>query len=308
MIAPLALRYLLIFAIILAALSVGAYEFLSREYASLLQPAIGTPEAAIAYRSAMTRVGLTILAFDIPLLVIVGIASYLLARASLGPLIAARERERAFAADAAHGLRSPLATIGSVAQAAIHDADPHSAAAFKTIARAALDASDLVGELLTLSRAAESSVLRCEPVDLGAVVSAASNEFQTLADGRALRFNARPESAIVDGDEPRLREVARNLLENALRHARSTVTIGSCRNGEHAELTVSNDGDPIAPEMRDRVFERFYRGESHPEGTGLGLAIVRWIAQAHGGEAFVRESRTGETEFVVRLPLFNSAK
>ncbi|HET9096383.1 MAG TPA: hypothetical protein VFN37_06955, partial [Candidatus Baltobacteraceae bacterium] len=82
MIARLALRYLAVFAIVLAALSAGAYMFLGREYAGLLQPALGTPEAARAYAAAMWRVLLTIVAFDIPLLVVVGAAAWFLARAS----------------------------------------------------------------------------------------------------------------------------------------------------------------------------------------------------------------------------------
>ena len=81
MIARLALRYLLVFAVVLALLSAGAYAFMSVQYQAMLLPAIGTPEAAAGYRAAMTRVLETIISFDIPLLAIVGAASWLLARA-----------------------------------------------------------------------------------------------------------------------------------------------------------------------------------------------------------------------------------
>jgi len=90
-IARLALRYLLVFAVVLALLSAGAYAFMSGEYQSLMQPLIGTPEGAQGYRTAMARVLETILSFDIPLLAIVGGASWLLARASLQPLIAGED-------------------------------------------------------------------------------------------------------------------------------------------------------------------------------------------------------------------------
>jgi len=299
--AALALRYLAVFTLVLVLLSAGAYEFLAREYAALLAPAIGTPEGAGALASAMRRVLLTILAFDLPLLAIVGVASWMLARASIEPLVEARERERAFAVDAAHALRSPLATISSVAQAARGGDSQQTADALDTIAHAAMDASAVVGDLLTLARSAQPERLACEPLDFGAVVSDTSNEFTAIANGRGIDFRRTVQSAIVDGDERRLRELTRNLLDNAVRHARSAVTLSSRTDGKWVELRIANDGERIEPELRERIFERFFSANG-AQGSGLGLAIVRWIAQAHGGSAFVRETADGQPEFVVRLP------
>jgi signal transduction histidine kinase len=304
-IARLALRYLAVFAIVLAALSAGAYVFLGREYAALLQPALGTPEASRAYAAAMRRVLLTIVAFDVPLLIIVGGAAWALARASLTPLLAAQERERAFAADAAHALRSPLATIASVAQAERANAPPHLADAFTTIARAALDASAVVGDLLTLARSAQPNALAKEPIDLGAVVTDTVKEFRQIAADRGLRLQVEPASVIVEADERRVRELTRNLLSNAMRHAKSSVAVRVHVNGD-AELVVRNDGEPVEQHAKDRIFERFFRADGHTAGSGLGLAIVRWIADAHGGTVSVRDcERAGGTEFVVRLPVLH---
>jgi signal transduction histidine kinase len=299
-IARLTFRYLLVFAVVLALLSAGAYAFMSREYQSLLQPAIGTPEAAQAYRTAMNRVLLTILSFDIPLLAIVGGASWLLARSSIEPLVAAREREREFAADAAHRLRSPLATIAAVAQAAKAEASERYALEFETITQAALDASQTVGELLTLSRPAASRLLQREPVDLAVLARNVSKEFEARAAERGLAIETRAKSAIVDGDERRLRELLRNLLENALRHARSRVAVESHANGRTIDLIVANDGEPVEAEYRERIFERAFSADA--EGSGLGLALVKWIARAHEGDVFVRDGSAGGAEFVVRLP------
>jgi signal transduction histidine kinase len=299
-IARLALRYLLVFAIVLALLSAGAYVFMSREYLALLQPAIGTPEAAVAYRKAMTAVLLTILSFDVPLLAIVGGASWLLARASLAPLIAAREREREFAADAAHRLRSPLATIAAVSQAAKPDAPERYAQDFDTITQAALDASQTVGELLTLSRPAVSRLLQVEPVDVAVLARSISKEFEARAAQRGLTIDNRAQSAIVNGDEHRLRELLRNLLENALRHARARIVVDSHKNGRSVDLVVSNDGEAVEAEYRERIFERAFSAGA--QGSGLGLALVKWIARAHEGDAFVRDGQAGGAEFVVRLP------
>jgi two-component system, OmpR family, sensor kinase len=303
----LALRYVAVFALVLAALSVGAYVFVGREYASLLMPALATPEGATAYANAMRRVAATIVAFDVPLLVVVGIASWLLARASIEPLLEARERERAFAADAAHALRSPLATIASVAQASRGGENSPADEAFGTIARSALDASQTVSELLTLARSAQPHALAKEPIDLAAVTADTALEFREVAARKATQLQLDLHSAIVDADERRVRELLRNLLSNAVRHARSDVRIAVSARDDVAELVVANDGDPIEPQARARIFERFYRANGSAEGSGLGLAIVRWIAQAHGGSVMLREGANEATEFVVRLPLLKPA-
>lgn len=307
MIASLALRYLAVFAIVLAALSGGAYEFLAREYAALLGPALGTPEASAAYAAAMRRVIVTIVAFDVPLLAIFGAAAWFMARVSLAPLIQAQDRERAFAADAAHALRTPLATIAGVAQARRADARAEDAQAYDTISRAALDASAVVGDLLTLARSAHAHGLAKEPIDLAAVVADTAREFRQAAQERHVELNADLQSAVVDGDERRVRELTRNLLSNALRHARSAVTLRVASGGGIAELAVANDGDTVEDAAKEKIFERFYRADGAAEGTGLGLAIVRWIAQAHGGSATVRDCTSGQgAEFVVTFPLLRS--
>lgn len=303
MIARLALRFLLLFAAVLLALSAGAYMFLGGEYSALLSPALGTPEGAAAYAAAMRKVALTLAAFDVPLLVVFGAVSWALARASLEPLVQAQERERAFAADAAHALRSPLATIAALAQTGAAKTQDD-AQTFETIARAALDASATVGDLLTLARAARAAVLEREPVDIAALLRDTAREFETQASQRGIELRCTTASAIVEADERRIRELARNLIENALRHARTCVTIDVRANGRDAEVAVWNDGEAVDPNAKERVFQRFYRGDKHAGGSGLGLAIVAWVARAHGGSASVRDGEAGGAEFVVRLPLF----
>ncbi len=294
--------YLAVFVCVLLALSFGAYAFMAREYASLLGPALGTAEAGTALATAMRHVVATILWIDLPLVLLVGGASYALARATIAPIDAARERERVFAADAAHELRTPLAAIATVAQAARGTADATSRAAFEEIARTALDASATVADLLTLARDPGRAVLQCEPVDLGAIVSGCARELESIARERGVRLESAPSCAIVDGDERRLRELLRNLGDNALRHARTTVRIASLQDSGGCALIVEDDGEGIDAAERERIFERFYRHSADGTGTGLGLAIVRWIAQAHGGTVAAGEATLGGARFVATIP------
>ncbi|MBV8149749.1 MAG: HAMP domain-containing histidine kinase [Candidatus Eremiobacteraeota bacterium] len=302
MIVRTTLFYLLIFVGVLVALDAGAYAFVHREYVSLLGPSLDTPEGRAGMNAAMRNVLLTILAIDLPLVAVVGAASWLLARAAIAPIAAARERERIFAADAAHELRSPLTTIASVAQAARARASAESREAFESIAKSALEASALVSDLLTLARSPGRGVLQCEPVDLGAIVAACARDAAPAAALHNVRIESNASSAIVDGDARRLRELVRNLLENAIRHARTCVWIASEQSGRTCSIVVEDDGQGVEPHERERIFERFYRRAQDGSGTGLGLAIVRWIAHAHHGSVGAAGAAAGGARFVATLP------
>jgi signal transduction histidine kinase len=294
--------YLAIFVCVLLALNAGAYEFMAMQWRSMLAPALGTPEAAHAMATAMRNVVTTLAAIDAPLVAIVAVAAYALARATIAPLEAARQRERIFAADAAHELRSPLAAIAAIAQVARAGAPAQSQTAFEAIARSALEASAVVTDLLTLARNPARRALQCEPVDLASVIAGSLRETEPIASARGISLESAPSSAIVDGDARRLRELARNLLDNAIRHARGSVSIASRQNGRVCEIVVDDDGDGIPPHERKRIFARFYRRADDGAGTGLGLAIVRWIARAHEGTITVGEAPSGGARFVASIP------
>ena len=301
-VARLCASYLAVFLIVLLAISGVAYAVIAASYRSQLQPALGTPVADAALAIAMRHVAFTIAAFDVPLVLIVALASYVLARVSIAPLVQARKREAQFAADAAHELRTPLASIAATAQAAALDAAGPARDAFSRIAATAFDASALVGDLLTLMRIEAMPAAAREPVDLAPLLRAVAEEFADRAQtcGVAIELDAR--SAIVQGEELRLRQTMRNLLENALRHARTRVVAGTTTAGRDATLYVEDDGDGVPPQARDRVFERFFKAREDSSGSGLGLAICRWIAHAHGGEIALE----GGSRFVVRIPAVNA--
>ncbi|KRE60641.1 ATP-binding protein [Nostocoides sp. Soil756] len=211
---------------------------------------------------------------------------------------------RAFVADAGHELRSPLATIRVLLDRLAEDRSEAERRSVSARASAEVDRlALLVDDLLTLASADEHAmVLRRSEVDLDDVV---------LAEAGALRARGMPiqvsvEPVRVGGDQARLGRVLRNLLENAERHRDQVVRVVLSREGEHALITVDNDGPPIAPEDRDRVFGRFVRLDDSRTrgtgGTGLGLAIVAEVVAAHDGRVEATESPEGWCRFAVRLP------
>jgi len=213
------------------------------------------------------------------------------------------DRQRQFVSDASHELRSPIASIRT--QLEVAAAHP-SGTDWQEVTAGVLEESHrmerLVDDLLALARADEGVLhLRTEPVDLGeVVVSEAERVERVPVDTAAV------DSVIVAGDALALRRVVRNLLENAARHAEGRVAASVARSGGEVVVVVEDDGTGIAPEDRERVFERFTRledGRSRDAGgSGLGLAVVREIVAAHGGTVAVGDGALGGACFEVRLP------
>jgi signal transduction histidine kinase len=148
----------------------------------------------------------------------------------------------------------------------------------------------LVDQLLDLSRLESGAVpLQTGPVDLAHVVDdvAAAALMADPVRGAKLRVHTNP--AVMCGDADRLRQVVANLVDNALRHSPDGSGVEVCvsRDGLNAVVSVTNGGPGIAAEDRERMFERFARGDqarsSSDGGAGLGLAIVKWIVDLHHG-------------------------
>lgn len=211
---------------------------------------------------------------------------------------------RAFVADAGHELRSPLTTIRVLLDRLAEDRPMEERRLVAERASAEVDRlSVLVDDLLTLASADEHALpLTSVEVDLDDVVLAES----AVLRARGMRVAVAVEPVRVDGDAARLGRVVRNLLENAERHRVESVRVTVSREGDTALLTVDNDGPPVAPEDRARIFGRFVRLDDSRTrdtgGTGLGLAIVAEIVAAHGGSVAAEETSEGWCRFAVRLP------
>ena len=221
--------------------------------------------------------------------------------AMLARLQAAQAAQRRFVADASHELRSPLATIATGLELLSRgNAGPDTVEALRgETARI----GRLVDALLLLARADERGLApRREDVDLDEVAQA---EQERPSVGIGVRVDAVP--VRVAGDRGQLAQVVRNLVDNACRHARSSVVVTVRREGAFAAVDVADDGPGVPPAERTRVFRRFVRLDDARAradgGAGLGLAIVAEVVAAHGGTVDVVDGPLGGALFRVRLPL-----
>lgn len=233
---------------------------------------------------------------------------------SLAQRHAVEERLRAFAADASHELRTPVATVRGHAELALRHPGPvpddirH---ALDRIQSESQRMGTIVDDLLLLARLDAGRPLAREQVDLTRLAVDCAADARAAGPGHRWRLELPEEPVTVAGDEHRLRQVVGNLLANARTHTPDGTTVTLRLDPPAAPdapvvLTVADDGPGLPPGLGDSVFARFVRGDrarSRASGsTGLGLAIVHAVVVAHGGTVAV-ESRPGRTVFRVVLPL-----
>jgi len=260
--------------------------------------------------------------------------------AMLARIEEASERRRRLTADAAHELATPIATIASGAEIALRR--PRTPREYEDALRRILDESRhmgrMVDDLLLLARADAGRLpLQRELVEIDDVCRGVVRAFEPLATARAIRLTADlpPRATLVLGDELRLAQVVRNLLDNALRYtpAGGAVRLTLREEPSHGDnaarmviMRVCDTGLGIPPDERDRVFERFHRAREalplvgngqqaeHSGGSGLGLAICKAIVSSHGGRISIEDSgsaRAGDpapgTAVIVALPALESS-
>ena len=258
-----------------------------------LRPVLRASEeaAAVGPRNPSARIGTANLPSELsPLVEAVNQA--------LDRLTLAYEAEQRFTADAAHELRTPLAALGLRLQRARRAPGAIDWTAVDTDLAAM---RRLIEGLLDLARKEAGSPPRAM-LNLSRVIREAAASVEPLAQqaGRALWLDV-PDRLDVPGDADDLRDVVRNLAENALVHGAGDIRVRLTRETDRAVLDVSDEGPGVAADLREALFERFRKGAQSASGSGLGLSIVRAAVGAHGGQVGFKDA-IGCT-IQVRLPL-----
>lgn len=212
-------------------------------------------------------------------------------------------RQRQFAADASHELRSPLSTVRAAAE--MVERSPSSPRVPQLAADIVVEADrmdSLIGDLLHLSRVDdEQAAVNHEPVDLSEIASSVRDtELEIEAD------------VVVNGQRGQLERALENLVKNAKRHAAARVKVTlvtiELDGTRHARLSVSDDGDGVPAEMRESIFERFRRLDEARSrdrgGAGLGLSLVQAIVARHQGTITVDDApQLGGARFTIDVPV-----
>jgi two-component system sensor histidine kinase TctE len=215
-------------------------------------------------------------------------------------VVAASAAEKAFIADAAHQLRTPLTALRTETELALLESHPpQTEALLRRLHLATTRSARLANQLLSQARAEHvrhNSAM--ERFDLKQIATEAAEEWVSRSVDAGVDLGFELESARVDGHGFLLREMLANLLDNAINYAgagaRITIRTGPSREAAGcAQLEVEDNGPGIPPSDRERAFERFQRGNAGGPGSGLGLSIVRDIASHHGARAELLDGEGG---------------
>jgi len=227
-------------------------------------------------------------------------------------LESSERRRRELLSDVAHELRTPIATVDGYLEGVADGVVPADGDTLGILRAETGRLKRLAEDLARVSQAEERQLpLRVQPVAADALVRAAAEAARPSFDAKGVELDADCDARLptVGVDADRIGEVLANLLENALRHTPQDgrVVLSAHRRDGALELAVADEGEGIAAEHVERIFERFYRadpGRSRERGgSGIGLTIARAIVDAHGGRIHAESDGAGRgARFVVELP------
>ena len=278
---------------LLAAAALRPVELMRRRAATISSGDTGARLPLPESRDELQRLGMTL--------------NEMLARLELG-----LEHERAFVANASHELRSPLSVLKAELEVALMEGGD--VEHLRGSVASAIEETDrivaLAEGLLVLASAEQGLLaLEREEVDTESLIRDVAERCAPLASQRGRDLDVVADGACaVSGDRARLEQALGNLIENALRHGRGSVTVYQRRVGDRVELGVADRGDGFPAEFLPEAFDRFTRADpSRPRGgTGLGLAIVRAIAHAHDGTVQAGNRTGGGAEVWISLAVLTS--
>ena len=231
---------------------------------------------------------------------------------TLARLESSFDQLRRFTADASHELRTPLAIIRGIGEVGL--GEPRTPIEYKEAMGSMLEEVDrltnLVDTLLRLSHGDAGTVrLMKEPVDLGHLANEVVSSLMILAEERGQRLRMElSDHVCVSADRLVLREAVANIIDNAIKYSRTggTIDVRVHVRHEQAILEIADEGPGIAPEHRQRIFDRFFRLDEARSrdsgGTGLGLAIAKWAVEANGGDITVEDDARRGSMFRIVLP------
>lgn len=309
----LTLLYIGLFAIVLGSFSLVFYF----AFRAVLGPAfdvapdLSSEQAAgLAYRVALERVGIALVAANVATIVLIGALAWALAGRTLRPIRDAHLRQRQFVADASHEMRTPLAAIRATAESGLEEtmSNEDLRDGMTQIVASAERLTRITNDLLLLARTDDRMLEpAAEPFDLSVAVAESIATFQVAhPDAGTIRASLVPDLR-VRGEPDGCDRILTNLLDNALRYGGSSpqIAVSVTALDREGMVEVSDRGPGIVTADLERIFEPFHRVRSDagsPAGNGLGLTIARSLAERSGGRLTVTSQVGVGSTFRLTIP------
>lgn len=259
----------------------------------------------VVLESAATLISYTLL-FGGAALVLLGILAWIMAARIVAPLEENYQCQKQFISDAGHELKTPMAVLNTNLELLAREVGPNPW--INNIQYESERMSSLIRQLLDLARA-ENVAVQCKALDFSRLVFGETLPFESVAYEQGLTLQNTVEDGLwVEGDSVRLKQLVSIFLDNAISHSTrgTAVALTLRKEKRQAVLRVTNEGNPIPPDVQVHLFERFYRQDAARSGEephcGLGLAIAKAIAESHKGSVGVI-CKDGVIEFYAKIPL-----
>ena len=252
--------------------------------------------------NVLTLLRYTFIFGAVAIVVLFFVARYLADRI-VKPLEESYEKQKRFISDAGHELKTPVSVVNANAELLEREIGQNQW--LENIQYENERMGNLVTQLLDLARLENVETVK-EEVNFSQVTAGEALPFESVAFEKGISLETEIEdNVLVEGNSAQLKQVVSILIDNALRHSKGDkVSVALKKTHGQAVLSVTNEGDEIPPEQRERIFERFYRADEARTGGennyGLGLAIAKSVADSHGGTLSV-ECRDGLVEFIFKI-------
>jgi len=220
-------------------------------------------------------------------------------------------KERQFASDASHELRTPIAVINAQVEQALSSKRKISdyREALKTVGNEGRKMNHIISQLIMIYRSEEGRYkFNFEVIELNETIRDIVEEFRTITDSKKINIDFNPKEQIkLKADQTLITRLFINLIENAMNYTgdNGKIKINTWVANGLANATIDDTGIGIAEKDIPYIFDRFYQAESSRSGngTGLGLSIVKWIIDVHKGQIDVKSNLDKGTTFTIKLPL-----
>ena len=268
-----------------------------------------------ALYSGLRKATFILIFLGIVALIIASVFGHVMAGRAIAPMKEAYEKQKQFAADASHELRTPLSVVMSSAELLL--ADPSIQSPFLReilgdVKSEVKKMSQLVSDLLMVARSDNNALkIKIQKVDLGNLLGQNVRMMTPLAEKKEITLTGEGfRKVLISCDEQKIKQLVLILVDNAIKYTPNGGSVKVTMGADDAEkvfFSVSDSGIGIAPEDKDKIFERFYRVDKARSremgGNGLGLAIATEILRIHEGKIFVDSIPNQGTTFTVQLKI-----